>query len=344
MEGTTVVTSRLYVGHSDPTFIPKDPTTTPGLTVLNGPVIVGGQIDGQLPPPLSSSALLNIIKPAEVTSTLIPIPTKMIPGITAGLKISALGDGTVPYPGIGIMANAISHVISANIPIPPAAVGLNLLSSDIITITSPTMTVTANEIYVGNYVSTGSRSKTGAETQTGAKAETGAKAATGPRSESGNASQNATLNVASTIQSPTITRIDVLLASKKSFDIKHPTKENHRLRYICLEGPYAEVYFRGKLNGDTMIQFPEYWKNLVHLDSITINLTAVGFSQNLYVEKITPEYAIIGSDNPSQISCVFTVYGERKDVNKNIPEYEGQTSNDYPGNNNEYVVNGSVIN
>ena len=28
----------------------------------------------------------------------------------------------------------------------------------------------------------------------------------------------------------------------KGFDIKHPTKENHRLRYVCLEGPEGGVY------------------------------------------------------------------------------------------------------
>ena len=30
----------------------------------------------------------------------------------------------------------------------------------------------------------------------------------------------------------------------KGFDIKHPTKENHRLRYVCLEGPEGGVYYR----------------------------------------------------------------------------------------------------
>jgi hypothetical protein len=342
MDGAVLALSRLYVGHSDPTFIPKDPTMPPGTTVLNGPVVVGGEIDGQLPPPLSSQALLNIIKPATVTSTLIPVPTKMVPALTAGIKISALGDGAIPYPGPGIMANALTHVISSNIPIPPTAIGVNLLSSDMITMTSPAMTVTTNEVFLGNYVSTGTRTKTGAETQTGAKAETGAKADVGARSEAGAASQNATLNVAATITSPTITRIDATLASKKSFDIAHPTKENHRLRYICLEGPYADVYFRGKLTSNSVIWFPEYWKDLVHVNTITINLTPTDYNQKLYVEKITENYAIIGTESDKNISCFFTVFAERKDVEKNIPEYEGLSYTDYPGNNDQYVVNGFV--
>ena len=35
--------------------------------------------------------------------------------------------------------------------------------------------------------------------------------------------------------------------SWKGFDIKHPNKEGHRLRHICLEGPEAGVYYRGCL-------------------------------------------------------------------------------------------------
>jgi hypothetical protein len=32
------------------------------------------------------------------------------------------------------------------------------------------------------------------------------------------------------------------------------------------------------------------------------------------------------------------VYGERKDTTKNIPEYNGLTPNDYPGDNEEYFL------
>ena len=36
------------------------------------------------------------------------------------------------------------------------------------------------------------------------------------------------------------------------------------------------------------------------------------------------------------IHCSYTVFGERKDTTKNIPEYKGLTPNDYPGDNEEY--------
>jgi hypothetical protein len=341
MDGSALALSRLYVGHVDPTFIPKDPTVPPGTTALNGPVVIGGQLDGQLLPAFRPTALCHIITPAVTTTTLIAIPTGMSPALTAGLKISALGDGAVPYPGPGIMANAITHVISSNIPIPPTAIGLNLLSSDMITMTSPAMTVTTNEVFLGNYVSTGTRTKTGAETQTGAKAETGAKADVGARAEAGVASQNASLNVASTITSPTITSLQTQVSSKKGFDIKHPTKEDHRLRYICVEGPAAEVYLRGKLKDSNVIELPEYWKDFVDPDSIGITLTPHGAYQELYVEKIEWGTKITIKNNlAGKINCSFVVFAERKDTEKNIPEYKGLTPADYPGDNREYNING----
>ena len=334
------VSKSLNVGHCDPTYIPKNPLSLPGTATVNGPLVVGGFADGQLLLPLAKSALVNIITPATVTVDIPPVPTGFVPAVTAGLKISALGDGAVPYPGIGLAVNAVSHVISSKVPIPPAAIGVNLLSSDIINMASPTLNVQANELFLGTYTSTGARTKTGSETQTGAKAETGAKADTGARAESGTATQNANLNVAGPITSPTITRIDIALATKKSFDIKHPTQDNHRLRYICLEGPSADVYIRGRLSGGNKIFFPEYWKNLVHEESISVNLTSIGNSQTLYIKKITSDYILIDCYDELPIDCFYTVFGERKDVSKNIPEYCGNAPEDYPGDNLEYAING----
>jgi hypothetical protein len=128
---------------------------------------------------------------------------------------------------------------------------------------------------------------------------------------------------------------------KKAFDIKHPSKENHRLRYICLEGPGADIFIRGKLNGASVIKLPDYWKDLVDEESITVNLTPIGQYQELYVEKIVSENQVhVKSNSGKQIKCFYTVYGERKDTSKNISEYVGSSSADYPGNNSEYVING----
>jgi hypothetical protein len=340
MESPSIGGSRLYIGHSDPTFIPKNPITPPGTSILNGPVIIGGFIDGQLPPPLSVMALCNIITPATVTADLPPFPTGMTPLTTAGLKISALGDGAVPYPGPGILANAVSHVISAGVPVPPAAVGLNLLSATMTTLTTPVLNINANTINLGTYNSVGARTKAGAETQSGAKAETGAKADTGARCEAGAAAQNATVNVAATITSPTITTIFTILGTKKSFDIVHPNKPGYRLRHACIEGPEAAVYVRGKLVNSNIIELPDYWNGLIDPETITVNLTQIGHSQDLMVEKIEwGKKIIIKSGNGTSINCYYQILADRLGE-KLIVEYEGQTPQDYPGNADEYSVAG----
>ena len=130
------------------------------------------------------------------------------------------------------------------------------------------------------------------------------------------------------------------IQSKKGFDISHPTKKNHRLRHICLEGPSAEVYFRGKLKDNNIIQIPEYWSNLVDIESIGINLTPITCHQELFVDKIESNRIIVKNNAGGPIHCSYVVYGERIDGEKNIPEYQGLTPNDYPGDNNEYTING----
>lgn len=137
------------------------------------------------------------------------------------------------------------------------------------------------------------------------------------------------------------TRTRLIAQSKKSFDIPHPSKDDHRLRYVCLEGPAAEVYIRGKLENDNVISLPEYWIDLVDKETIGVTLTPIGNYQQLFVEKIESESKIIVQNNlENPINCYYTVTAERKDTPRNIPEYKGLTSNDYPGDNNSYNVNG----
>lgn len=129
--------------------------------------------------------------------------------------------------------------------------------------------------------------------------------------------------------------------AKKSFDIKHPTKEDHRLRYICLEGPTADVYLKGKLINETYIQLPDYWKNFVDMETLVVHLTPNGHWQELFVDKIEwGNKIIIKNNSGSQINCDYVVFGERIDTTKNISEYQGLTPADYPGDNREYNING----
>ena len=130
------------------------------------------------------------------------------------------------------------------------------------------------------------------------------------------------------------------VGSKKSFDIVHPTKEGHRLRYVCLEGPEAGVYYRGRLSGSDTIELPDYWIGLVDVQSITVTLTQIRTSQDLIVDAIENGRRIrVKSGNNSNIDCFYLVHAERADGEKLIPEYEGTTSADYPGDKDQYSLN-----
>jgi len=130
------------------------------------------------------------------------------------------------------------------------------------------------------------------------------------------------------------------LAAAKSFDINHPTKpKTHRLRYVCLEGPESGVYLRGKIKESNIITLPDYFKDLVDIETIVVNLTPIGKYQELYVEDIRwGKQVIIKNNLGGSVHCNYTIFAERKDVDKNIPEYEGTTPNDYPGDNSVYGI------
>ena len=107
-------------------------------------------------------------------------------------------------------------------------------------------------------------------------------------------------------------------ATTKSFVIDHPTKENHQLRYACLEGPENSVYVRGR-SSDSVIELPDYWVGLVHDDSITVNVTPIG-NKKVWVESINNNSVTIGSDDSTEY--FYTVFAERKDVEKLEVEVE----------------------
>jgi hypothetical protein len=105
-------------------------------------------------------------------------------------------------------------------------------------------------------------------------------------------------------------------ATTKSFLIDHPTQPGRRLCYGSLEGPENGVYVRGRITGSNTIDLPEYWTRLVDPESITVQLTAVGHHQNLYVKQIALNQVQIGNSNWFRrgIDCSYVVHGERADV------------------------------
>jgi hypothetical protein len=121
-----------------------------------------------------------------------------------------------------------------------------------------------------------------------------------------------------------------LVATSKAFDIPHPSPEKKeqgmRLKHGNLEGPEHGVYFRGRQLNDKEIELPEYWRDLVDPDSITVQLTSVGSHQNLYVKEIKNNVVYIGNGNlfSNKIDCYYFIQGERKDIDKIQVEYTQQ--------------------
>ena len=138
-----------------------------------------------------------------------------------------------------------------------------------------------------------------------------------------------------------------IVATTKLFDIEHPSKDDYRLRHACLEGSEHAVYYRGRLKESNVINLPDYWKDLVHEDSITVQLQPIGSNQNLVIQEFNNEFIVIAEDSTntdlitdlSTIDCFYHVYGERKDVERLIVEYQGTGTDDYPGDNSIYSIN-----
>lgn len=111
-----------------------------------------------------------------------------------------------------------------------------------------------------------------------------------------------------------------LKATTKSFDIEHPTKEGMRLHHGVLEGPEHGVYIRGHQVGET-IELPDYWLGLVDEDTITVQLTAKGRTQNLYVKSVDREKVVVGGFITKSPDFYYFIQAERKDVDKMEVEY-----------------------
>ena len=64
----------------------------------------------------------------------------------------------------------------------------------------------------------------------------------------------------------------------------------------------------------------------------------IGSNQNLVIQEFNNEFIVIAEDSTntdlitdlSTIDCFYHVYGERKDINPLIVEYEGNSWEDYP--------------
>ena len=116
----------------------------------------------------------------------------------------------------------------------------------------------------------------------------------------------------------------------KPFDIKHPSKDGYRLRYACIEGPEVGVYCRGRVRGEKIIKLPDYWKDLVDVESISVQLQPIGAHQDVIVKRWDEEFIYLQAQGGMPVNCFYHVYAARKDVNPLYVEYEGESWRDYP--------------
>ncbi len=129
----------------------------------------------------------------------------------------------------------------------------------------------------------------------------------------------------------------------KGFDIKHPNKEKHRLRHVCVEGPEAAVYCRGRVcNGNNVIDLPPYWRGLVDYESITVQLTCLGSHQNVIVKRISPieDKVYLQSQGGMPVDCFYHIMAARIDGEELVVEYEGESPADYPGDPSQFSISG----
>jgi hypothetical protein len=116
----------------------------------------------------------------------------------------------------------------------------------------------------------------------------------------------------------------------KPFDIKHPSKDGYRLRYACIEGPEVGVYCRGRVRNEKIIKLPDYWKDLVDVESISVQLQPIGSHQDIIIKRWDEEFIYLQAQGGMPVNCFYHVYAARKDVNPLYVEYQGESWKDYP--------------
>ena len=305
------VEKRLFVGCGDPVGLGVGPTEIRGSAYIEGPMIVGNPLTYPI-----AEANLMVARCVNVDALTPPPPS-----------IFKVSSKTLPPTPIDVMLGDIAGPVGINI----NSLVISISNQTSIIISSP------NTNGYGILTWTGAKTLTGAEVIAAAKAAVGKEARSGAKTDNGPRFINGSLEVTNHVRATKYFGDISACSGKKDFDIPHPTKDGWRLRHVCIEGPTADVYVRGKLKGSNIIHLPEYWRGLVDPETITINITPIGTYQELFVEKIEWGSKITIKNNAgSSINCHYMISGERIDVEKNIPEYEG-TYEDYPGDNSEYM-------
>ena len=315
------VGKQLYCGTSFPDA--KGPTALGlGAASINGSAYIAG-------PAIVGNSLTFVGPEASlmVSRCLNPHALALVPSI---FKVSSRFNVPTPLDVvIGDLEGPVGVIMNAQM--------INATCLTTTTFICPKTTWVAAVSYVGLKTKAGKEIQTGFKSLFGKKTHYGGKATYGKDTTAG-----LKVDAGKTVAPMQTAPVHVGTATgNKKFDIKHPNKEGWRLSHVCVEGPTSDVYIRGKLDGDHVINIPSYWQGLVDYDTITVNLTPFGRSDtSLHVKEIMEDKIIISSDHLTQVKCFYHVYAERIDVEKNIPEYEGETPADYPGDVNQSSIAG----
>ena len=315
------VGKQLYCGTSFPDA--KGPTALGlGAASINGSAYIAG-------PAIVGNSLTFIGPEASlmVSRCLNPHALALVPSI---FKVSSRFNVPTPLDVvIGDLEGPVGVIMNAQM--------INATCLTTTTFICPKTTWVGAVSYVGLKTKAGKEIQTGFKSLFGKKTHYGGKATYGKDTTAG-----LKVDAGKTVAPMQTAPVHVGTATgNKKFDIKHPNKEGWRLSHVCVEGPTSDVYIRGKLDGDHVINIPSYWQGLVDYDTITVNLTPFGRSDtSLHVKEIMEDKIIISSDHLTQVKCFYHVYAERIDVEKNIPEYEGETPADYPGDVNQSSIAG----
>jgi hypothetical protein len=290
------VEKRLFVGCGDPVGLGIGPTEIRGSAYIEGPMIVGNPLTYP-----TAEANLMVARCVNVDA-LTPTPPSIF-------KVSSR---TLPPTPIDVVLGDIAGPVGINV----NSLVISISNQTSIIISSP------NTNGYGILTWTGSKTLTGAEVIAAAKAAVGAEARSDVKTFNGIVTVNGLLKT--DICKAEVGIFESVAAPFKQFDIVHPNKKGMRLRHACIEGPEVGVYYRGKLKDVNIIELPDYWRNLVDAESITVNLTPHGCYQELFVKAIEWGTRIVIQNNSgNSIDCSYVVYGKRKDVPDLEVEYIG---------------------
>lgn len=287
-------------------------SAVPGTGFFNGGVMVGSPI---VQP--AHLATLQVTRPDLINANAAKAPS----------IVRIVGNPTVAPPTpIDVVIGDITGPVGVSMVVTTLVIKSTLSTLEESPFKKSTIGLTKN---TGTKVNTGAKQETGAQSQSGAEVRASAKSMAGPLKVSG--------PISAKVHQGSIFTGRAL--GNKTFDIKHPTKSGWRLRHTCVEGPENAVFFRGKLDGENVINLPEYWKGLINYDTISVNLTAFGRRDTLYVKDIQEDRIIISGDHLTNVKCYYQVWADRSGEPL-IVEYEGETPADYPGDSSSYSVAG----